>query len=138
MYVNWDKHLLYLASPRSASVATCDALKTVGFSSFRGHHDGLDKAGVLFSKDTRSRWTTIATVRNHWDTVVSWMYWGQRGAPFSIRDFEKGLANAHKWILYDRLFLHADGVDVLWHFESLPADMTVTLSTVGLEMPQDI
>ena len=132
MYINWEKRLIYLASPRTASVATSDALLQTGFVRFKGHHGGMERAGSL----DRTSFTTFTTVRNHWDTVISWMFWNHHGPSFSIRSIEKALAEAESWITYHRLFsLHLDHADIVWRYETLRQDMDTTLAKYNLVAP---
>src|SRR3990167_5363229 len=132
MYINWEARLIYLASPRTASVATSDALLQTGFVRFKGHHGGMERAGSL----DRASFTTFTTVRNHWDTVISWMFWSRRSPPFSIRDVEKALAEAESWITYHQLFsLHLNDAQILWRYETLQQDMDAFLAKYDLVVP---
>ena len=137
MYINWDAKVIYLASPRTASVSTSDGLmKYSGFERFKGHHASLEKAGCIFDTSTRSSWTTITAVRNHWDAVVSWMFWARKTPPWTVRDMEKGLATINDWTTFNRLFsLHLDCSDIIWRFESLPADIERTFTALNLTIP---
>lgn len=73
MYYHAKAKLVFLAHPRTASVATSLALRDCGFQLLDGygHHTLLNRA--KFVMEERSKWTTFTMVRNHWDAAVSWI-----------------------------------------------------------------
>jgi len=125
MYLNYGERLVYLASPRTASTATSEALKKqAGFAPYRDHHGGFRENDVL----RRSDWKAFTVVRNPWDTVVSWAFWNSKPVETLTPDFiEETLMVAHKWISYYKLFLLADQADVICRFENLESDLSAVV-----------
>ena len=147
MYVHHQAKVVYLAGPRSASIATASALETVGFRCIgnrRGlignnfHHAPLWDGRSPVTSETRDQWFVITTIRNHWDVAISWLFKRQRDLKirphWGVADFRKWLpAN---WVGPDRMWhLHADGADHLWRYETLERDMAKTLTSLGLSVP---
>ena len=65
MWVSQEKRMVYLASPKTASKATKEAIRWLGFEKDGGHHDTL-------SAHPGVGWTVFTVVRHHWDAWVSW------------------------------------------------------------------
>lgn len=142
MYLHDDRRLVYLANPRTASMATADALMTVGFrhvspyphSPRNTHHARLYSVQCPIEDDDVADWTVITTVRNHWDCAVSWMPRPPEGGrKWRVEEFQTRLTN--RYIPGDQMFMHADQADVIWRFETLQDDMTRTLRDHDLPMP---
>lgn len=133
--------MIYLAHPRTASVATSVSLHHVGFKKLEppsDHHSRLWDEGTPVTPGNRSEWTVMTTVRNHWDAAVSWAF-----KRFKTRDPETwDLAayqcafEANRWVQPDRMWwLHADDADVILRYESLEEDLRRVLTSRGLSVP---
>ena len=70
MFGHRDLKILYLAAPKTASVSTGEALVEYGFDRTLNHHGLLEQAKTYY--DITNEWKILTTVRNHWDTIVSW------------------------------------------------------------------
>lgn len=69
MYVHEETGLCFLAAARTASRAVAEALKDqLGFVMYGEHHDGPEQGYDM------KGFTPFSTVRNHWDTVISFWY----------------------------------------------------------------
>ena len=112
--------LLYLATPRTASVATCEALATLPNAiKPRNHHAELDDfpeyGGELI----------ITTVRNHWDTVATW--WLLNLRRISLYNFIDQYNHSH-YARDNKLFwLHEKVVQRVLKYENLEIDLADVL-----------
>jgi hypothetical protein len=86
VYVHYEKKLIYLAHPRTASIATKLALSKIGFGQLQRHHSGFESPDCMKDLDVltnknfhREEWTVFTTVRNHFDATVSWVFYRNRG-----------------------------------------------------------
>jgi len=92
MYISDERRMVYLAAPKTASKATASVLRERGFKLAK-HLPNSHPVKVLGTK-THSHhqtltehpgegWTVFTTVRNHWDTFVSWFtYQNKTGVQF--------------------------------------------------------
>lgn len=138
MYIHHDAHLIFLAHPRTASMATATALKSIGFEKLdppSDHHSRLWAEGTPFNFDNRSKWTAFTAVRNHWDTVISWLFrrYSGRANPeppsFNQDALESVLDKSNHWVWPHRLWaLHADDADVILHYEVLEGELNALLA----------
>lgn len=144
MYYHERARLVYLAHPRTASTATAEALKRVGFTRPvpGGHHAELYYPQSPVTEETRSEWTVMTTVRNHWDAAVSWA--AQRNAsaqcdvlPWPRSLFVEALDPQHNsWVRKRQLYWkHLRHADIVLRYETLAEDLKHVLSIAGLYMP---
>ncbi len=137
MYVHDTVRLAYLAHPRTASVATRDALLLGGFRAASGHHTGLPRPGL--EPPLEGDWKIFTTVRNPWDTAVSWIYHMNRATPPPARPwpldlFKNDLGPRNSWITtYGRLFWMLEDADVVLRYESLQDELDKFLTGEGVE-----
>jgi hypothetical protein len=144
MYLHDDAKLIYLAHPRTASNATADALLRIGFrkqDNPSDHHSQLHDhgKGSIITPDNRSEWLVFTTVRNHWDTVVSWAFKRYKSCDppgWDAEDIEKLLA-PNPWVKEHTLYhLHLDDADVILRYETLRQDLQKVLGGSGIRMPR--
>lgn len=135
MYLNRERRLIYLANPRTASVATAEALVAVGFRQMGDHHAGLESHGLVqldhkspafdeICSDTywkAAGHRVFTAVRNPWDTCVSWMFHLKVPEPWSVEDFQHHLVEkaASGHLAGGKLFRHAAVADDVVRFERL-------------------
>lgn len=88
MYYHPDLRIAYLAPPRTASRSVVAMLAEHGFvkTETGGRHDViLEPVPGWTCTDFPAEWErVIVTVRNHWDTLVSW--WGYHTTAEAFRD----------------------------------------------------
>ncbi len=148
MYLHHEAKLIYLAQPRTASKSTAEALQSVGFVDNTGRvcasPSGLHHLTIGESKlDIGTEWTVFCTVRNHWDTVVSWacnLAGGLGYADASELDWSlkriREVADNCPWIgectLWHR---HLRDANALVRFETMQGDLSRILAGGGLTMP---
>lgn len=77
MYIHQEKKIAFIAHPRTASSATAHTLMAMGFEILHGHHD-IDLPSDL------EGWTVGCTVRNPFDTLVSWYHNKPRNNIFDL------------------------------------------------------
>lgn len=131
MYIHEEAKLCFLAHPRTGSRSTRDALKTVGFESVGGHHDGPEQGYDL------SSYNVFCCVRNHWDAMVSWWY--------NNRMNHKELKPSLQWLAihishnryYFRpgsmwFFLNQVPGIIHFHFENMEEELNAILKIHGL------
>lgn len=142
MYIHKARRLIYLAHPRTASVATAAALAHLGFVKLEppsDHHSRLWDEGSPVSRDNRSTWRVLTTVRNHWDAVVSWTFrrFKTRKAGdilWDVKLLETALDN--RWISGERLWwLHSDDADTVLRYEALEEQLRQVLAEYDLRLP---
>lgn len=123
MYVHHDAKLVYLAHPKTASHATRTALINIGFESYAEHHTRMCEVDL-------HGFHTITTVRNHWDTVISWCANGRALKPvITPTDLVRALDTT--WIKKGRLWWMHE-TDTVLHYETLGADLNRVLTAHGL------
>ena len=164
MYVHQEAKLIYLAHPRTASNSTAAALMTVGFEKVvpGDHHSRLSEAGPLMGLidpvdryEARSQWATFTTVRNHWDTVVSWMFAKYGGDdPLTVWNLERfclvlgerfpfarsgprRFTRQNPWVGDSTLWSrHGNDADITIRFERLAFGLTAVLNAHGVSVPE--
>ena len=123
MYVHNDGKLVYLANPRTASTSTAAALLEIGFEKVGLHHSP-NLAGRL-----GQGWLTFSTVRNHWDTAVSWVM--AHNLEMSVESLRQVLDNeytsSHEMWNYHRQ-------DITMRYEDL--SMWLNMILVGRGLPR--
>jgi hypothetical protein len=141
VYVHKECKAIYLAAPRTASIATKDALIKIGFRKkcFCPSGDGTHAwncgkhHATLRLLSERDKWTVFTTVRNHWDTAISWYFYNNSGerSLFRIDDIKHAFDNG--WTKPHALwYLHTGNADRILKYESLDADLNAVLKAVGL------
>lgn len=144
LYVHHEAKLIYLAQPRTASIATGAALRRVGFVTPQpgDHHSELYYPASPVTKETRHEWCVATTVRNHWDACASWT--AQRsggfdlsGSPWPKAAFVAAInPDKNSWTRKKTLYhMHLPHADVVMRFESLESDLRHWLTQAGLQMP---
>ena len=132
MYIHRKEKLIFLAHPRTGSHAVQKALLDIGFDKTNpgSHHKTLYADGVVNGRN-RPEWYVFTTVRNHWDTAISWMakeyqLWGTEQPSWSLKDFKKIIGN-HPWVRDGQFWWVHEDVDVIMHYESLEDDLNEIL-----------
>ncbi len=136
MYFHRDAGLVYLSHPRTASHATGSALCRAGWEKVgRYHHASIRSAESPF-REEREAWTTITTVRNHWDAMVSWCCILRKSDRVTPAELER-LMLENSWIGKDALYwLHLDDADAVLRYEhGVQAELERVLSGYGLPTP---
>jgi hypothetical protein len=101
MWVSEEMQMVYLASPKTASKATKEALRPFGFEKVKGHH-------TVPEEHPGPNWTVFTTVRNHWDAWVSWFFFsGPRGLPF-------GKAWIRRWLHQQQGYYPHPSLGMYW------------------------
>lgn len=86
MWVLPEKRMCFLANPKTASLATAFTLETLGFEHYGDQHAPPAGSGWEHRDEIDGTWTTFCTVRNHFDTMVSW-YFHQTRTPGTSKYF---------------------------------------------------
>lgn len=125
MYVHQETGLAYLAHPRTASVATGQALQhQAGFTQVAGHHGHTDHDGPAFT-----------AVRNHWDAVVSWHCGGHGDpGPLTPERCEEIIGGASGYLPRpDQLWgLFRPRADIVIRYEGLDGSLNRVLTGFGV------
>ncbi len=140
MYVHRGARLVYLAHPRTASVATAAMLQVVGFEHDPtvSHHAPLDGRESTFTEE-RASWHVFTTVRNHYDTCVSWAFNGPNAKTvaktgLTVNILERALDNG--WVHDHELWWpHGPHVDQVLRYETLQSDLAQLLHANRLYVP---
>lgn len=140
MYIHHEAKLIYLAHPRTASIATSTTLRKIGFKKLEppsDHHSQLWDQGTPVTRENRHEWTVFTTVRNHWDAMISWAFKKYRQEPkvWDQRVFDH-VFKGNRWVTDDRLWwLHLEEADVVLRYENLQEDFNSVLSKHGIDPP---
>ncbi len=120
MWVSNDLRMVYLASPKTASKATKEALRPFGFEKVKGHH-------TVISDHPGPDWTVFTTVRNHWDAWVSWFFFsGPRGLPFGVAWIKRWLQQQQQYYPHPSrgmYWLYTNQADKVLRYEHLQEDL---------------
>jgi hypothetical protein len=132
LYVHREKRLVYLAHMKVGSQAVRDVLVPRGFRQVYGHHGGPwtgrqhkfdNEAQEWWWGQDASRYTYIATVRNHFDILRTFWYWQRKDEPFprtaaSLSDFVQRFMWQRVAHFHNGRFLFRFGQEVpnLWVF----------------------
>jgi len=134
MYIIPEKKFAFIANPRTGSKAVRDALlNQAGATLIGGHHttpdDHLD---IEIGPD----WTVCATVRNHWDALISWWFKIERtpNAMTPLAEFlPRFCANNPNFVRAGRLWwAGTPHVNTFLRYQWLEADLNQALVKVGL------
>lgn len=139
MWVLPEKKVCFLANPKTASLSTAHTLESLGFVHYGDQHCTPDCSGWDRRQEIDSSWTIFCTVRNHFDTMVSW-YFHQTARPGKSKYFGQSFETfLYEWVHNPRYFL--DG-QMYWgryplcnkviRFEALQADFNYVLTSCGL------
>jgi len=136
MYLLPERNLVYLAHPRTASIATKRTLGQLGpMEMYQGHH-GIDPEKIPQGA------TVMTTIRNPWDVFVSW--WFKRRAnksPFyglPLAEFIPQLvANNKQYFRGGKMFYMVPYANVILEYQHLQAQFDITLVKVGYP-PRDL
>lgn len=136
MYIDKDHKFLYLATPKTASTATAEALKEqLGFPNTHDHHGTRNDAEDAYNVSIGNDWTVCTTVRNHFAVITSF-FCGRADPPFAV-DY---LANRLKSSLYFDYangkyyeYLHLNDVNTTLRYQSLQTDLNFALKQAGLD-----
>jgi len=71
MYVIPDKKFIYMAAPRTASKSVSQTLLKKGAILVGSHHTTLDDHPEI---KVSSDWVICSSIRNHWDSIISWWF----------------------------------------------------------------
>ena len=116
MYVHKEKKVVFIAHPRTASSATGHTLLQMGFTIWGNHHAfdwQLEFEG----------WVVGCTVRNPFDTMVSWYYNKPREESFDLW-LPRFLSECHYLIDNHLMFYGQPYATHVLHFENLQDDFT--------------
>jgi hypothetical protein len=141
MIVHHEARVIYLSHPRTASVATEKALRSIGF-----HWAGkVSRHARLVDSDwwralpptERATYEVLTTVRNPYDALASWWHHRDLGHPrLSVDWVHAFLTHDPKYVLHGRLWaLHGDDATTVLRFESIADDLGCALAAAGLDMP---
>jgi hypothetical protein len=153
MYVHEQSRLVFLAHPRTASVATAEALKKIGFRMWGGSHhmrlwehspprsspaypDPRPNGNELLTLNTRREWTVFTTIRNHFDTAVSWVFrrFKDRTLDWSVDGFRTAL-DYNYWVDPHAMWaMHGADADVILRYETLEDDLARLLKARSLRI----
>lgn len=142
MYYHRPSKTIYLAHPRTASKATREALYERGFEVAVDHHGGLEQGRQHLRVAVTTDWAVWATVRNHFDALVSWQGVQEPGTfdcEFGREYIEHLIDNNHQYFPDPHRMwgLHLDDATRVLHYESLENDLNDALEDRGLE-PVDL
>jgi hypothetical protein len=140
-YINRKAEIVYLAHPRTASRATSEALtEQAGFITKHENRSQLGHHARMYEK-IPSDWLIFTTIRNHFDTQVSWYFKdGARDKP----PFDEGFIKRNLTTLYfpirNRMWgLHGRRANHLIRYENLDDELNSLLESRGLgpvELPR--
>ena len=139
MYIHEKHKLIYLASPKTASVATKQALiHQAGFvfhnQPFASHHAG--PKGISLGRmaeyeiDGIEEYSVATTIRNHWDTAVSWWFYNHQNVPFGKSFIEQGLwkNNSVYFPVENEWWAVHGNADTILRYERLEMDLNKWLT----------
>ena len=136
MYFHGGAKVIYLAHPRTASMATADALLEIGFKLLHEHHGRLNSLPIVNDLGTmREEWKVFTVVRNHFDAAVSWIFRRTQGRRAMNRDlFEWALTPpVNRWVAERTMWeRHSSCVDEVLRYENLQEELNRVLSCAGL------
>lgn len=141
MILHHDAKVMYLAHPRTASVATEVALKDVGFewAPQANRHAGVeDNAWWRDQSDEyKEDWEILTTVRNPYDALVTW--WHNRDLGFyrlTTSWVHEILKHDPKYMKDGRLFaLHGYDATHILRYETLEKDLQKASEIFGFSSP---
>ncbi len=124
MAVLFRHKMLWLATPRTASTATCDALLRAGGKQIGLHHDSLEQV------NRRHGEPVVTTIRNPYDILVTWWLSGNDPGPFPgfILGFKE-----RNFLRDGRLLYHAPTADIVVRYENLDVELPAAFKKCGLE-----
>jgi hypothetical protein len=139
MWVLPEKKMCFLANPKTASLSTAYTLETLGFKHYGDQHCTPDRSGWDRRHEIDETWTTFCTIRNHFDTMVSW-YFHQTARPGKSKWFGSTFESfLYDWVHNSRYFR---GGQMYWErypwcskvmrFERLQVDFDYVLTSCGL------
>ncbi len=137
MYVDHERRMIYLAHPRTASTATAALLQTKGFEPSHGHHSRMWTPGCPITRGEWADYTVFTTIRNHWDTVVSWLH-STLGTHLKempligVDDLET--LNPQYVHAHELWWMHTADADVVLRYETLNEDLSRVLG-MKVEVP---
>lgn len=108
MYVLDSHKLVYVAHPRTASVATGSLLVSLGARKVGSHH----QVGPI-----PEGYTVATTVRNHWDMLAS--YYAKDNPDLDFGPYLKEVIVTQDYFRPSRLYPHTDIAGVVLRYESL-------------------
>lgn len=133
--------MVYVAHPRTASLATEAALKEIGFSWAPGAHRHMAISQSPFweglTEEERSEWEVMTTVRNPFDALVSWWFIRKLGYYRICTGWVSDIMEHDpKYMMCGQLFfLHGEDATRILRFETLERDLTEALADRGLPAP---
>lgn len=145
MIVHRGARVVYLAHPRTASVATERALlRGAGWEEVcpeMGRHATMDRWPwwARQSDEERERWEVLTTVRNHFDALVSWSFLRIFDLPRLGADYVRAIIQNSPtyFVAPGRMWgLHSDVATRLLRYESLQSDLDAALAGRGLPAVQ--
>lgn len=134
MYIIPEFKFAYIANPRTGSKAIREALMKYRNAELVGSHHTTpkDHPEIKFGPD----WTVCATVRNHWDTMVSWWFKIERveRAMTPLMEFLPRFCEGNpNFVNANRLWWAGEGyVNTYLRYEQLQADFDQALVKAGM------
>ncbi len=135
MYFHREARLIYLAHPRTASIATADALQKIGFEMMHEHHGRLRCLPIADEPNLRTNWYAFTVVRNHFDTAVSWVFRRTHGRREITKEvYEQMLTSpGNRWVeLHTMWHLHSNDADFIIRYENLEEELNCILQSAHL------
>ena len=137
MYIDRERKMIYLAHPRTASTATAAFLQTIGFEPSHGHHSMMWSPGCPITEDERGEYEVFTTIRNHYDTLVSWFHVYLDTALTELPIIEASFYRSldPKYVKPHSLWwMHMPDADVILRYETLDEDLSLLLG-LDVEVP---
>ena len=120
--------LLYLCQPRTGSMATCTALMQLpGAIEPRNHHISFAE---VKEKHGYNGELILTTVRNHWDTTVSW--WLLDARRLSLYNFCENYRHSHAMKNHKYWWLHEKMAQKILRYENLVQEINGILKALDL------
>lgn len=145
MYKSTKYQFIYLAHPRTASIATANAIagKCIPGTEIAGahHHDSLGREW------SNKEWVVMTTVRNPFDTLTSWHCYTKKDSPLDI-DYiywlfaydppspapgsTRAMRNSRYFPTWGKLWgLHCPWATHILRYETLAVDLNAALADAG-------
>jgi hypothetical protein len=122
MYVHYEKRIVFIAHPRTASSATAHVLMGMDFEQVKGHH--------VFEYEWFTGWDIFCTVRNPYDVMVSWFCNQPREKPFSL--WLPQFLDECQYLRGARMFFGQASSSHVIRYENLQEEFDAVMDMVGL------
>lgn len=138
-----EKKLIFLAHPRTGSMAIKGALTEIGFERISGHHTGIT---VKERKGIYKDFTVFCVIRNHFDAILTWMlinklhrdskqkYFNLEEVIALINGMEKYTMSS-KYLEERTLWFHTEVAEEIIYYENLEIELRHILDLHNLILP---